>query len=115
MAPLSLPVKVLSESDRGTGILYGIAVAAAPAELEALLSALPPLAEFASPDPSGADGALEVKALPEGLQIKHGRHGSYGTWRAATLPEAIAWVLPGVASLEAQRVGCSLWIPRLGA
>jgi hypothetical protein len=110
----SLPVKVLSESDRGSGVMYELEVAADREALKALLSAMSSAAEFSAPHPH-SDGALEVRTLSGGFQIKEGRHGAAGTWRDTELEQAVQWVLPGVASLEAQRVGCSLWVPRSGA
>lgn len=41
------------------------------------------------------DGALEVRRTGDGYERKKGRHGSYGTWMAATFDESVAWLLPG--------------------
>jgi hypothetical protein len=49
---------------------------------------------FADPQAPG-DRSLEARRIDRGFETRHSRHGSSGTWRNASIDEALQWLLPG--------------------
>lgn len=110
----TLPVQVTASRDAGTGLSYTFHLSPeSPIEsLDAVVTALPQGGEISVPDVGGGDCFLEARRTPSGFEIKRGCHGAAGSWQAATHAETVVWLSRGATSAEAQRSGCSLWVPR---
>jgi hypothetical protein len=115
----ALGISVTSNRDAGSLFQYsfGLPEGSEREALSELLTTMSEGSELSFPDPTIGDCYLEAKRKGVGYEIKHGCHGSYGTWRAATLAEAHAWLLPGaMASLRLARpgFGAMLVVPKVG-
>ena len=106
---LKIPgINFSSERDAGSCVIYSFAFAsgAESKALDSILNHLVPNSEVSVPDPTNGDCSLEVRRTSSGLELKRGCHGASGTWRSATLPEALSWLLPGaVAASTTARPG----------
>ena len=115
----ALGISVTSERDSGPRVEYsfGLSQGSEDRLLSELLSNMPNGSELSVPDPTNGDCALEAKRKGGGYEVKRGCHGAYGVWRAATLAEAHAWLLPGaLASVRLARpgFGTTLVVPKAG-
>lgn len=109
----SLPFKVSSSRDVGTGMLHNLTEPAVTlrTSVSGLLSALSIDADVSVPDPDDNDGSLDVRRTDRGLSVKRGRHGAHGSWRSASHDEAVEWLVQGATRSEGARTGLWLWIP----
>lgn len=98
----SFGIAVTSKRDAGTLVQYsfGLPEGREDEVLSSLLSNMFSGCELSVSDPTNGDCALEAKRSGSGYEIKRGCHGAYGTWRTATLEEALAWLLPGALALR---------------
>ena len=92
-----LGIKVTSM--RKVGRMVDITCSLDEAQLRCLLEVLPIGADISAPDPESGDCFREVRRAKEGLELKRGCHGSYGTWRAGTPDNALQWLSAGLAVL----------------
>jgi len=109
----TLPIVVSSQRDAGTHFLceFQLASGLAQDHLMALLEWLPIGGEISVPSPAQGEKYLDVGRSTSGFQVKHGGHGSHGTWDVASKGEAVAWLLPGSTSIETRRVGWTMSVP----
>jgi hypothetical protein len=108
-----LPIKVFSHrAIPGRAIYEFQLISAASTALPLILEALPHGGELLVPAPmQKEDCYLQARRLGNDFQVKLGCHGRSGTWRPATLREAIEWLIPGEHALETKRSGWQLEMP----
>ena len=104
---LSIPgINFSSVRDAGSCLIYSFAFpsGAESETLDSILNHLVSDSEISVSDPTNGDCALEVRRTSNGLELKRGCHGAFGTWRPATIQEAKSWLLPGavIASSNAR-------------
>lgn len=83
-------------SRRSAGARVQISCLPTESQLHSLLLELPVGGEISVPDIGSCECFREARRVKDGFEIKRGCHGAYGTWRAASLDEAEAWLLPGL-------------------
>ncbi len=90
-------VQVTAERDAGLLTIYSLRLPSDQEEpaLFALLKAMPDGSELSVIDPETGDGSLDVRRNKGAWETKRGRHGAYGTWKPASLDDAVVWLLPG--------------------
>jgi len=115
----ALGISITSKRDAGSLVEYsfGLAQGSEDRVVSELLTNMSDGSELSVLDPTNGDCALEAKRNGAGYEIKRGCHGAYGVWRAATLAEAHAWLLPGaLASVRLARpgFGATLVVPKVG-
>jgi len=106
---LTIPgINFSSVRDAGSCVIYSFAFppGSEGEALDFILNHLVPNSEISVSDPANSDCSLEVRRTSNGLELKRGCHGAFGTWRAATIQEAMSWLLPGaVAASSTARPG----------
>lgn len=90
-------LRVIRSTERGTFVEFEVVAHASRVAdvLTLLLAALPDGGEVSVPEPGPHECYHECQRTKGELQIKRGCHGSYGTWRPASLEEAHDWLLAG--------------------
>ena len=84
-------------SSRSAGARTQTSCSPTELQLHSLLLALPIGGEIAVPDIGEGECFREARRVKNGFEIKRGCHGAHGPWRAASLDDAEAWLLPGLA------------------
>lgn len=109
-------IQVTAKRNAGlhTSYSFGLPSDQLESTLLALLKGMPDGSELGVIDPETTECLLEARRTGGAWETKRGCHGAHGTWKPASLHDAVAWLLPG--ALAAKRFakagyGTTLTIP----